>query len=84
MPSSPFIFLLVAEALNRSIHNARKERMIKGVRIANQIELTHVLFVDDVLMFGEGNFGNLEKLVKVLDDYQKATWMEINMEKSKL
>ena len=43
-----------------------------------------MFFVDDVLMFGEGNFGNLEKLVKVLDDYQKATWMEINMEKSKL
>ena len=55
--------------------------MIKGVRISNQIELTHVLFVYYMLMFGEGTYGNLEKLVKVLDDYQKATEMEINMEK---
>ena len=47
--------------------------MIKGVRISNQIELTHVLFVDDVLMFGEGTLGNMEKLVRVLDDYQKET-----------
>ena len=49
---SPFLFLLVAEALTISIHNYREERMIKGVRIDNQIELTHVLFLDDVLMFG--------------------------------
>ena len=58
-PLSPFHFLLVAEALRRSIHNTREERMIKGVRIANQIELTHVLFVYDVLMFGQGTLGNL-------------------------
>ena len=35
-------------------------------------------------MFGEGTFGNLENLVKVLDAYQKATGMEFNMENSKL
>ena len=58
--------------------------MIKGVRISNQIELTHVLFVDDVLMFGEGTLGNQEKLVRFLDDYQNATRMEINLENSKL
>ena len=48
-PLSPFLFLLVVEALSRSIHNAREERRIKGVRIDNHIELTHVLFVYDVL-----------------------------------
>jgi len=80
-PLSPFLFLLVAESLSGSIHNAMEERRIKGVRIDNQIELTHVLFVDDVLMFGEGTLGNL---VEVLDNYQSATGMEINLEKSKL
>ena len=58
--------------------------MIKVVRISNHIELTHVLFLDDVLMFGDGTFGNLQNLVKVLDSYQKATGMEINLEKLKL
>ena len=72
-PLSPFLFLLVAEALRISIHNAREERKIKGVRIGNQIELTHVLFVDDVLMFGKGTLGNLANLVKVMDNYQSAT-----------
>ena len=57
---------------------------MKEVRVANQIELTHVLFVDDVLMFGDGTFSNLKNLVKVLKNYQRATWMEINLEKLKL
>ena len=58
--------------------------MIKGVKVANQIEITHVLFVDDVLMFGDGTFSNIQNLVKVLKSYQRATRMEINLEKSKL
>ena len=56
---SPFLFLLIVEALRRSIHNAREVRMIKGVKVANHIEITHVLFVDDALMFGDGTFNNL-------------------------
>ena len=43
-----------------------------------------MLFVDDVLMFGDGTFNNLQNLVKVLKSYQRATGMEINLEKSKL
>ena len=53
-PLSPFMFLLVAEALSRSIHKAREVRLIKGVRISNHIELNHVLFVDYVLMIVDG------------------------------
>ena len=58
-PLSPFLFLLVAEALSKSLHNAREVRLIKGVKVENQIEITHVLFVDDVLMFGDGIFSNI-------------------------
>ena len=43
-----------------------------------------MLFVDDVLMFGNGTFNNLHNLVKVPKSYQRATGMEINLEKSKL
>ena len=35
-------------------------------------------------MLGEGTLGNLANLVKVLDNYQSTTGMEINLEKSKL
>ena len=60
---------------------AREVRLIKGVKIANQTKLTHVLFVDDVLMFGVGTLSNIQNLEKALRRHQKATSMEINLEK---
>ena len=83
-PLSPFLFLLIVEALSRLLNRAREENMIKGVKVTNQIDLTHVLFVDDVLMYGEGTLNNLQNLEKILRRYQKATGMEINPEKSNL
>ena len=83
-PLSPFLFLLAVESLSRSLRNAREEKRIKGEIIDNHIERTHVLFVDDVLMFGEGTLGNMENLVKVLDNYQSTRGMEINLENLKL
>ena len=58
--------------------------MIKGVEFSNQTNITHVLFMDDVLMFGVGTFNNIHNLNKVLKNYQLTTGMEINLEKSKL
>ena len=83
-PLSPFLFLLIAEALSRLLNRAREENLIKGVNVTNQTELTHVLFVDDVLMSGEGTLNNLQNLEKILRRYQKATSMKINLEKSNL
>ena len=69
MPPSPFIFLLVAEALSHIIQKYREERKLKGVRLSNTIELTHVLFVDNVLLMGEGSYKNFEYLTKILKTY---------------
>ena len=59
-PLSPFMFLLIAKALSRLLNRAREENLIKGVKVTNQTDLTHGLFVDDVLMFGEGTLNNLQ------------------------
>ena len=48
------------------------------------IELTHILFVDDVLLLGEGTMENMQSLAQFLSLYKKATWMLINMDKSSL
>ena len=83
-PLSPFMFLLIAKALSRLLNRAREENLIKGVKVTNQTDLTHGLFVDDVLMFGEGTLKNLQNLEKIIRKYQKPTGMKINLEKSNL
>ena len=83
-PLSPFIFLLVAEALSRIIHNVKENMLIKGIKVSSTEEVTHTLFVDDVLVFGEGTIRNLEAFASLIDKYKKATGMVVNMEKSNL
>jgi hypothetical protein len=54
-PLSPHVFLLVAEGLSRVIIETRRMRRIQGVRIKRSKALTHLLFVDDVLLFCFGS-----------------------------
>ena len=62
-PLSPFLFLLVAEALSRLIHNAKEIREIEGIKVSNLEEVTRTLFVDDVLGFGKGTI--MEKYLPI-------------------
>ena len=66
------------------IHKAKEERNLKGVMISSTVKLTHVLFVDDVLLLGEGSYVNFQNLANILETYQKATRMAVNIEKTKL
>ena len=54
---SPFLFLIIEDALSRIIQHAKREGSFKGIRINNTVELSHILFVDDVVMLGEGSWG---------------------------
>ena len=83
-PLSPFIFLLVANALSRLILKARSEGKITGVKVSRTKEVTHTLFVDDVFLFGIGEEENLKEYAILIKKYKKATWMLINTEKSML
>ena len=81
-PLSPFLFLLIADALSRIIFYAKRTRSYKGIKITSSVDLTHILFVDDVVMMGEGSWENLKEAEKILELYKKATGMHINVEKS--
>ena len=83
-PLSPFIFLLVAEALSRIIHKAKADGVIKGIKVSTTEEVTHTLFVDDVLLFGERSIKNLEAFLALIDKHRRATGMVVNVEKSNL
>ena len=48
------------------------------------VELTSILFVDDVLLLGAGTMKNMQSLAQFLSLYKKATGMLINMDKSSI
>jgi hypothetical protein len=53
-PLSPFLFLIVAKGLSKLIQNAKISGMLKGLQICDLVVLTHLPFVDDVMIFGVG------------------------------
>jgi len=81
-PLSPFLFLLVGEGLNKPIVEAKQNGLFRGIQATKSIEVTYLLFVDDILLFGRGNLREQSYLKSILYLFCKATCMEINMNKS--
>ena len=54
-PLSPLLFILVIEGLSLLIADARNNGLIRGIQISPTLALTHLLFVDDVIVLGHGS-----------------------------
>ena len=81
-PLSPLLFILVIEGLSLLIEDARRNGMVKGVKISKELSLTHLLFVDDVILFGTSTYEEWIALKVLLDTFCEASGMLINAEKS--
>ena len=80
-PLAPLLFLVVAEGLSRAIIAAKKLGIYRGISSGNNISLTHVLFVDDIVMITDGSAQSLSNLYEILMDFTKATRMITNEDK---
>ena len=78
-PLSLFLFLLIVDALSIIIEHAKREGSFKGVLVTNSEELSHILFVDVMVMMGEGTWENIKEVEQMLDLYKKATRMHVNV-----
>jgi hypothetical protein len=58
-------FLLVAEGLSREIGDAKSRGEFQGISISQNLRITHLLFVDDVLIFCCGMRGDAENLCHI-------------------
>ena len=76
------LFILVIEGLSLLIEDAKRNGVIKGIKISANLFLTHLLFVDDVILFGMGSFEEWIAFKVLLDTFCEASDMKINMDKS--
>jgi hypothetical protein len=56
----------------------------QGIMIAPGLRITHLLFIDDVIIFFSGQDRDDEKLAEILNLFCFATGMQINPNKSTL
>ena len=81
-PLSPLLFILVIEGLSLLIKDAQSNGKIRGIRISPHLSFTHLLFVDDVIIFGVGTFEEWISFKVILDTFCDASGMRINLDKS--
>ena len=76
-PLSHLLFILVIEGLSLLIEDAKANGRIRGIKISPQLSLTHILFVDDVIMFGIGTFEEWMAFKVIIDIFCEASGMQI-------
>lgn len=84
-PLSPFLFILMMEGLGRTIKHAKVTGKIQGLQLSeNGQALTHQQFVDDTMLQGIPTVKEALAYKQILNDFTKATGMEVNLSKSKI
>eukprot|EP00253_Pinus_taeda_P008313 PITA_08313 len=81
-PLSPLLFLLVMEGLSRIIISATRDGTLRGLKISEECFLTHLLFVDDVLILLDGSMRDTMTFSHILALFSQATGMQVNRAKS--
>jgi len=67
---SPLLFLLIMEGLSRSIIVACNRNQLVSIKISENLYLTHLLFVDDILIFLNGSIGDTTILQNIFKLFQ--------------
>lgn len=84
-PLSPFLFILLTEALISQIQGAEREGRITGLKIArNSPQISHLLFADDSLFFCRADIQQCSKLVRIINTYGLSSGRQLNVNKSSI
>eukprot|EP00253_Pinus_taeda_P003713 PITA_03713 len=83
-PLSPFLFVIMAKGLGRSIKAAISAGNLKGISIHQAPTSSHQQFVDDNMIFGHSSVQEARSLNSILDTFSKASGALINKVKSQI
>ena len=84
-PISPFLFVLMAEVLNKLLSKATAEGLFHGIHAgSSNVSVTHLQFVDDTLIFCEPKVEHLRNIKWVLYIFRKFSGLAVNYAKSGL
>ncbi|GJS68656.1 putative RNA-directed DNA polymerase, eukaryota, reverse transcriptase zinc-binding domain protein [Tanacetum coccineum] len=82
-PLSPFLFILVMEVLHVAIEDAINAGLFYGAKL-HSLHVSHLFFMDDVLLLGEWSSVNISNLVNLLNCFYKVSGLKHNLHKSNL
>lgn len=82
-PLSPFLFLICAEGLSCMLKNYGEAHLHRGIRVGIHCPwVSHLLFVDDCLVFTQATAEGAQRLRGVLELYRMGSGQLVNKQKS--
>ena len=84
-PLSPYLFLFCAKGLDAILRKATNDGDINGFSLCRRgPKLTHLIFVDDCLLFYRATLAECEQIKNILNIYEAASNQMVNKEKTTL
>ena len=87
-PLSPFLFVLVMEAMSRMLGRVASVGLLSGFSVGGAtgvpVEVSHLFFADDSLIMCEASLSQIEVLRSVLIWFEAVSGLRVNMSKSAL
>lgn len=86
-PLCPLLFIIVMNTLSKLLEGARELELIRGVivdKVGQQLEVTHIFFADDTLIFCQPEKSTMLNLLCVLLCFQAVFGLNINLKESEL
>ncbi|KAI0496707.1 hypothetical protein KFK09_023031 [Dendrobium nobile] len=80
-PLSPYLFSIVMDGLSCLLDSNLLEQYFEGFSFGN-FRLTHLLYADDLIIFGKAEVDNCIKLSNILKEFSRATGLHVNFGKS--
>lgn len=84
-PLSPFLFVIIGEALNQIIKKATGLNLWRGIEISKDgWMISHLQYADDTLIFCDASMESLKNIKSALILFQLASGLQVNFHKSSL
>jgi hypothetical protein len=84
-PSLPYIFVLCLEKLSQFISREVEDGLWKPSTVSrNRLGISHLCFVDDMMLFAEVNTKQMDIILKCLNVFCEVSGQRINVAKTKI
>ena len=83
-PMSPFLFTLAMEYLSRLLKGLKEEKNFKYHPKCAKLDVTHLCFANDLLLFSRGDLNSIKELHKCFTEFSQASGLQANLNKSSI
>ena len=83
-PLSPYLFVIAMNVLSKLLDAAAKNGVFSFHPKCHRIQLTHLCFADDLLIFSKGNLDSIMGIQKVLELFFSYSGLQLNNTKTEL